>query len=341
MPTGAQALLRTLVAGGVEVCFANPGTSEMHAVAALDEVPGIRGILTLFEGVAAGAADGYARMAGRPAATLLHLGPGLGNAVANLHNARRAGVGVVNVVGDHAVGHARYDAPLQSDIDSLAAPVSGWVGRVAAAADVAADTAAAVAAARAGQVATLILPADASWSDGAADEPVPVPQATPREPGSPAALQAAAAALRSGEPCLLLLGGDATRADGLAAAGAITAATGARMLVETFPARLERGAGVVAADRLAYLPDVAAHQLGGIRHLVLAGARSPVTFFGYPGRRGDLVPEGCHVYPVAGPKQAAAAALAALADEVAPGVAARPAAATRPALPSGPLTAQT
>ena len=337
MTTGARALLRTLVAGGVDVCFANPGTSEMHAVAAFDAEPGMRGVLTLFEGVATGAADGYARMAGRPAATLLHLGPGLGNGIANLHNARRAGSGIVNIVGDHATDHAHFDAPLQSDISGLAAPVSGWVRHTAGPADVAVDTAAAVAAAQEGQVATLVLPADASWSEGAADEPGPVPEKPARGLGNAEARSAAAAALRSGEPCLLLLGGDATRADGLDAAGRIAAATGAEVLVETFPARLERGAGVVAADRLAYLPDMAVAQLSGARHLLLVGARSPVAFFGYPGKRGDLVPKGCHVHAVAGRADAAAAALAELAAEVAPGAVARKAELQRPELPTGPL----
>jgi acetolactate synthase-1/2/3 large subunit len=337
MTTGARALLRTLVAGGVDVCFANPGTSEMHAVAALDAEPGMRGVLTLFEGVATGAADGYARMTGGPAATLLHLGPGLGNGIANLHNARRAGSGIVNIVGDHATDHARFDAPLQSDISGLAGSVSGWVRHTSGPAAVAVDTAAAVAAARAGQVATLILPADASWGDGAADEPAPIPEIAVRGAGSTVACTAAAAALRSGEPCLLLLGGDATRADGLDAAGRIAAATGARILVETFPARLERGAGVVAADRLAYVPDMAVGQLSGIRHLLLVGARSPVAFFGYPGRRGDLVPEGCQVHAVAGRTDAAAASLAELAAEVAAGAVARRAGAQRPEVPSGPL----
>ena len=164
---GAQALIRTLVDAGVDVCFANPGTSEMHFVAALDDVPDMRAVLTLFEGVATGAADGYARMAGRPAATLLHLGPGLANGVANLHNARRARTAMVNVVGDHARSHKRLDAPLESDIDAVAGTVSSWVRRSLSPADVAADAADAVAAAMAGGIATLVLPADVSWEDGA------------------------------------------------------------------------------------------------------------------------------------------------------------------------------
>ena len=274
---GAHSLLATLVGSGVDVCFANPGTSEMHFVAALDGVPELRPVLTLFEGVATGAADGFARMAGRPAAVLLHLGPGLGNGLANLHNARRAGSGVVAVVGEHATGHQRYDAPLQSDIAAVAGSVSAWLRTSASPADVGRDAADAVAAARAGRIATLVLPADASWSDGGkAADPAPVPG---RPAADPDALRAAADALRSGEPTLLLLGGDACRAEGLAAASRIAAATGARMLTETFPARLERGAGVAPVGRLGYVVEQAQHQLAGVRHLVLLGAREP----GLPG----------------------------------------------------------
>src|SRR4051794_8782137 len=238
---GAQALIRTLVDAGVDVCFANPGTSEMHFVAALDDVPDMRAVLTLFEGVATGAADGYARMAGRPAATLLHLGPGMGNGLANLHNARRGRTPLINVVGDHARSHKRLDAPLESDIDSVAGTFSGWVRRSLAPADVAADAVDAVAAATAapGVIATLILPADVSWSDGA-EVAAPHPgRPAPRVP--PSVVEAAAAALTSGEPAVLFLGGDAMAPDGLLAAGQVTAGTGARLMSETFPARMARG----------------------------------------------------------------------------------------------------
>jgi acetolactate synthase I/II/III large subunit len=334
---GAHALLGTLTGGGVDVCFANPGTSEMHFVAALDGVPAMRPVLTLFEGVATGAADGYGRMAGRPAATLLHLGPGLGNGLANLHNARRAGTGIVNVIGDHATGHRRYDAPLQSDIAAVAGSVSGWLRSADEPATVGPAAAEAVAAARAGQVATLVLPADASWSEGAA---VAAPPPDPPAPDLLAdVLESAAAALRCGEPAVLLVGGDACRAGGLAAAARIAAATGARLLAETFPARLERGAGLPAAGRLAYLVEAAQHQLSGAAHLVLAGARSPVAFFAYPGKAGDLVPDGCTVHQVAGPRRAAAA-LEALAELVAPGTRAPLARSVRPDLPSGALTVE-
>jgi acetolactate synthase-1/2/3 large subunit len=341
---GAHALLRTLVASGVDTCFANPGTSEMHFVAALDGVPGMRAVLTLFEGVATGAADGYARMAERPAATLLHLGPGLGNGLANLHNARRAGVGVVNVVGDHATTHAKYDAPLQSDIAAIAGAVSGWVRESTLTAEIGTDAAAAVAAARTGQVATLVLPADVSWNDGGEPAPVAEPAgAAPRV--EPDALREAAQALSSGEPCVLLVGGDATRAAGLAAADRIAAAAGARVLAETFPTRLERGAGIAPVDRLGYVVDVAVRQLAGTHHLVLVGARSPVSFFAYPGKESDLVPAGCRVHALV-PKEgaltsgSATAALEELADLLAPGTAPRPAPAARPELPTGPLTVE-
>ena len=258
---GAQALIRTLTGAGVEVCFSNPGTSEMHFVAALDTVPQMRGVLCLFEGVATGAADGYGRMTGRPAAALLHLGPGLANGLANLHNARRAGTPLVTVVGDHATYHKRLDAPLESDIDALAGSVSGWVRRSLRSADVAGDAADAVAAASAGAIATLILPADVSWSQPA--EPAPAVPVRPASPVPDEVIGDAAKALRSGEPCLILLGGTALRRPGLEAASRIAAATGARLLCETFPARLERGAGLPAVGRLAYLGEMAAPQLAG------------------------------------------------------------------------------
>src|SRR5690625_2768111 len=293
MTNGAQALITTLVDSGVQVCFANPGTSEMHFVAALDSVPRMRGVLCLFEGVVTGAADGYARIAGKPAATLLHLGPGLGNGLANRHNARRAPVPVVNVVGDHRADHKKYDAPTESDIEPLTDWTHGWVRRTGAGGDVGRDAAEAVAASMASpaQVASLILPADISWDDGAQPAgPVdPVPAATPDEQ----AVAEIAEVLRSGEPAALLIGGPAA-ADlrALQATDRIAAATGTRALVETFPARLARGAGVPAIDRLGYLAEQAAYQLDGIKHLVVAGTRAPVSFFAYPGKPSDLVPEG-------------------------------------------------
>ncbi|HEY0574919.1 MAG TPA: acetolactate synthase large subunit [Pseudonocardia sp.] len=339
---GAQALINTLVEGGVEVCFANPGTSEMHFVAALDTVPAMRGVLTLFEGVATGAADGYARIAGRPAAVLLHLGPGLGNGLANLHNARRARTPVVTVVGDHATYHKQYDAPLESDIDSVAGTVSGWVRRTERVEDVATDTAAAIAAASGppGQVVTLMLPADVSWGEGASPAGRVAPDGITLPRVSAEAVAGAAKALRSGEQAVLLIGGDATREPGLSAAARIAEATGAKLLCETFPARLERGAGLPVVGRLGYLAEMATYQLSGAKHLILAGARAPVTFFAYPGQPSDLVPEGCQVHVLAEPEGGPSSALGQLADELAPGTVAPTAPANRPELPTGALNTE-
>ena len=335
---GAEAVLRTLAGSGVSLCLANPGTSEMHMVAALDEVPQMRAVLCLFEGAATGAADGYGRMTGRPAAVLLHLGPGLANGLANLHNARRARTPLLVVVGDHATYHKRFDAPLESDIEALAGTVSGWVRRCARSADAAADVAEAVAAAMCppGQVATVILPADVSWSPGA--EPAAAVPLRPRAPVPGEVTSAVAAVLRGGEPCVILLGGAGMHRPALAAASRISQATGARLVAETFPARHERGAGIPPVERLAYLAEMAAAQLDGARHLILAGARAPVSFFAYPGKLSSLVPDGCQVHTLAGPGDDIAGALAALADLAAPGVMPAPQQPERPGLPDGDLT---
>ena len=336
---GAQALLRTLVAGGVDTCFMNPGTSEMHFVAALDQVPAMRGVLALFEGVATGAADGYARMAEKPAAVLLHLGPGLGNGIANLHNARRARTPMVAVVGDHATYHKRYDAPLESDIDALASNVSGWVRRSLKTAELPADAVEAMEAASGppGQVATLILPADVSWSEGA--EPAQPARRRGLNPPDDRAVAEVSDALRSGQPVGFLVGGAACRADALEKIGAVAAATGARIICETFPARLERGAGRVETERLAYLGEMAVAQLDGLAHLVLVDAKSPVSFFAYPGKPSDLVPDGCQVHTLTRPGDDVIAAIEAL-GLAGTAVLASP---SRPDLPQGnaPLTAQT
>ena len=335
---GAQALIRTLVDSEVDVCFTNPGTSEMHFVAAVDQVPGMRTILGLFEGVVTGAADGYGRMAGRPAATLLHLGPGLGNGLANLHNARRAFTPVVNIVGDHATYHQKYDAPLQSDIESIARPMSGWVHASIAPDDVAADAARAVVEARRppGQVATLVLPADVSWldCDGPA-APLPVPT---REPVPADRVDDAAAALRSGGAAAIFVGGSVLRDEqGLRAAARVAAATGAKLLAETFPARLRRGAGIPAVERLGYLAEFAAAQLDGLAHLVIADTVSPVSFFAYPDKASDLVPDGCEVHVLAAGSDDAVGALEALADALGAPASAEGAAAFRPDRPTGAL----
>jgi acetolactate synthase-1/2/3 large subunit len=342
-PNGAQALIRTLVDCGVDTCFSNPGTSEMHFVAALDSVPEMRAVLALFEGVATGAADGYARMAGKPATTLLHLGPGLGNGLANLHNARKARTPMVNIVGDHATYHKQYDAQLESDIETVARNVSpGWVRWTQSPGEIGRDAAEAVAAAAGppGQVATLVLPADVSWSPGGvAAGPLPARGRTPADADT---VDAVAKALRSGEPCGLFLGGTALREAGLVAASRVANATGARMLAETFPARLERGEGIPGVDRLAYLAEFAAHQLDGLRHLVLVDAKAPVSFFAYPGKASYLVPDGCEVHVLAAGDADAPGALEALAEVLgAPADCATRQPAARPDLPTGDVTAQT
>ena len=337
---GAQAVVRTLVDSGVTACFANPGTSEMHFVAALDTVPQMRGTLCLFEGVATGAADGYGRMTGKPAAVLLHLGPGLANGLANLHNARRAHTPVLAVVGDHATYHKRFDAPLESDIDALAGTVSGWVRRTSRSSDAPADAAAAAAAAMSppGQIATLILPADVTWTDGA--EPARAVRPRPAAVVPDEIIAEAAKILRGEEPVVLMLGGTGLHRPALDAASRISRATGARLIAETFPARLERGAGIPAIARLAYLAEFAAAQLDGARHLILAGAREPVSFFAYPGKASYLVPDGCGVHMLAEPGDNVTVALAALADIVAPGVQPSPQQPNRPELPEGDLTGE-
>ena len=310
MPNGAQALMKTLVDAGVEVCFTNPGTSEMHFVAALDSEPKMRAVLALFEGVATGAADGYARMADKPAATLLHLGCGLGNGLANLHNARKGKVPVVNIVGDHATHHVKYDAQLQSDIETVARNVSpGFVRTSQSTSELCRDAVEAIAAARGlpGQVATLILPADVSWGEGAvpcAALPAPAPAAA-----DDATVAAIAAAIRSGKKAALLLGSRALREPGLLAAARLAAHSGVTLLAETFPARMERGAGLPSVDRIAYLAELAGVQLADINHLILVDSKAPVSFFAYPGKKSYLVPDHCTVHTLATPEQDTTASL--------------------------------
>ena len=307
---GAQALMKTLVDAGVEVCFSNPGTCEMHFVAALDSEPRMRAVLALFEGVATGAADGYARMADKPAATLLHLGCGLGNGLANLHNARKGKVPVVNIVGDHATYHVQYDAQLQSDIETVARNVSpGFVRTSQSTADLCRDTVDAIVAARGlpGQVATLILPADVSWGEGGV--PCSMPQLAAHEVASDEAVQAVVTAIRSGGQTAMLLGGRALREPALLAAAKIAASHGVRLLAETFPTRLERGAGLPPVGRIAYLAELASVQLADIEHLILVDSKAPVSFFAYPGKKSYLAPEDCKVHVLAEPSQDAAGSL--------------------------------
>jgi len=337
---GAESVLRTLAVSGVRACFANPGTSEMHLVAALERVRDVRGVLTLFEGVASAAADGWGRMTGEPAATLLHLGPGLGNAFANLHNAYKARTPLVNLVGDHAVAHKPLGAPLTSDIESIARPVSHWLRTTRDARTAPTDAALAIAAARSGGVATLILPADAGWNESAGPAPVVAPQ--PRAPVHPGALELAVNALRSGAPAALLLGAAATREPGLRAAARIAAATGARVIRDTFPARLERGGGRPRPEPLPYLTELAVESLAGLAHLILVGTQPPAGFFAYPGRPSLLADPATALLGLATPEEDAIAALEALADALgAPSRAPAPEPVARSQVPAGALDPMT
>jgi acetolactate synthase I/II/III large subunit len=316
---GAESLVRTLVASGVEVCFANPGTSEMHFVAALDRVDGMRAILGLFEGAVTGMADGYGRMAEKPACTLLHLGPGLANGLANLHNARRAATPIVNVVGDHATYHAQYDAPLASDIVGFARPVSAWVHSSPSALTVAADGARAVQAARAapGQIATLILPADTAWNEAEGEAP-PLPVAGP-VPVSDEAVARAAAALRADKKTTILIRGAALKERGLRAAGRIAAKTGAWLACDTFTARLQRGAGRVMVERIPYFAEQIVDFFAATEQLILVGAKPPVSFFAYPGKPSWGLPEGCAIHYLAQAHEDGTQALEALAEALGAG----------------------
>ncbi len=312
---GAESLVRTLLAGQVDVCFTNPGTSEMHFVAALDQVPGMHCVLALFEGVATGAADGYYRMLGRPASTLLHLRPGLANGLANLHNAKKAGSGVVNIVGDHAIPHLALDAPLTTDIEGIAWPVSHWVETSKGAGNVGADAARAIQAACSppGQIATLILPGDTAWDEGGVvAAPLPVPARTPVDQD---AVVAAAKAL-TGEDTLLLLGGAALEEEALVNAGRIAAKTGCGLLTEWSNARLERGAGRIDVARIPYPVEQSVELLAPYKQIVLVGSTPPVAFFAYPDKPGVLTQEGAEIVRLAETGDDIATALEALASEL-------------------------
>lgn len=335
---GAESLVRTLVDSGVDVCFSNPGTSEMHFVAALDKVEGMRAILGLFEGAVTGMADGYGRMAEKPAATLLHLGPGLANGLANLHNARRAQTPIVNIVGDHATYHAQYDAPLASDIVGFARPVSGWVHSSTSPRTVAADGARAVHAAMQppGQIATLILPADTAWLE--AEHPAPkLPFTAPAEVSS-TAIDAAAKALKNGKKTAILVRGAALKEQGLVAAGRIAAASGARILCDTFTPRLQRGAGRVVIERIPYFAEQMVETLASVEQLILVGSKPPVSFFAYPGKPSWCTPDGAEIIYLAHPHENGVAALEAVAAAIgAPKDPANVAPLQKPDLPKGAL----
>lgn len=336
---GAESLVRTAVAAGVDVCFTNPGTTEMPLVAALDSVPGMRGVLALFEGVVTGAADGYGRMSGKPAFTLLHLGPGFANGIANLHNARRARTPVVNLIGDQATWQRNFDPPLTSDVESLASPVSAWVRTSASSRQLSRDVADAISASlrHPGQVATLVVPSDCQWSEaGEALAGVPAP------PGALVgneAVEAARRALTAEGRSLLLLGASGLRDAGLVAAGRIAKTTGCRLASETFPARLERGPHLPALERLPYFPEQAEDFFKGVRRVVLAGALDPVAFFGYPGAPSRLIGEGIEVVALAAPTERTDLALASLAEALGAGPEYDTPGHSPPVAPEGPINA--
>ena len=284
---GAELLLKTAVNAGLEVCFTNPGTTELPMVSAFDSIPGIHPVLGLFEGCCTGAADGYGRMADRPAMTLLHLGPGLAYGLANLHNAKRAHTPVFNVIGEHATWHRPFDPPLTMDIEELADTVSGWQCSPASVQSVSQDTADAVCAALQGQVATLIFPHDCQWSK-VSDEKIVHPKPSPGRIDQNS-IEHAARHLTADKKTALVLGGRALRKRGLLAAALIKAATGCDLLSETSPARMDRGVGIPEVTRIPYFPGKATELLSQYPVLVLAGAREPLVFFGYEGGKSKLL----------------------------------------------------
>jgi acetolactate synthase-1/2/3 large subunit len=336
---GAESLVHSLLKSGVTTCFSNPGTSEMHFVAALDRVLGMHCVLGLFEGVVTGAADGYARMAGKPAATLLHCGPGLGNGLANLHNARRAATPIVNIVGDQATYHRPLDPPLTADAEGFARGVSGWVRTSLDVRTVGADAAAAVQAAMIapGQVATLILPSDTSWNEGGI-----IAEALPRlsaPSASPNQIEEAANILRrGGAGAVLLLGGTALHEEGLALAHRIQVATGCRVVAQGSNARVARGQGRLSVERVPYVVDVAVKAMAGTKQLILAGARKPITFFAYPDKPQTSIPEDAEIHILARPEQDIVESLARLVDALGCPKVAAVDNGSRPEAGRGPLT---
>lgn len=356
---GANTLIKTLTNAGIDTCFTNPGTSEMHFVAALDQ-SSMRAVLCLFEGVATGAADGYARMANKPAATLLHLGCGLGNGIANLHNARKARVPMLNIIGDHATYHKQYNAPLESDIETLARNVSSWVRTSASTDELKADTLEAIQVAQTDpqQISTLILPADVSWGKSSGKQDFDIKDSDIKssdikgisENKTESAVSPVAASeeieilaeilKRHGKKVAILLGRRVLLEDGLVAASKISEATGAKLFCEVFPTRLERGAGLPAVERIAYLSELAAVQLAGYKHLIIIDSSDPVSFFAYPNKQSYLVPKKCTVHSFVQTNENAVGSLCALVDAVgAEHTKPQRQPLQRPSLPSGNLNA--
>lgn len=337
--TGAQALVATLADNGVSACFANPGTSEMHLVTALDGEPRIRSVLCLFEGIATGAADGYARITGTPAMTLLHLGAGYMNGGANIHNAGRANTPMVNVIGDHAVPHLKYDAPLTSDIVGLAGPNSRWIksaDRVSDTGKLASEAFAASYGPKPGPV-SLLLPADSAWLEGGAKGAVVTPP--PLRPVPAETIAAAAKAIAAASKPVMIINGTALGEAGLQAVARVKAA-GVRVLTDTFYAKMRRGAGVFAPERMQYFAEGAMADLDGSDLMLLAGTSAPVAFFAYPGKPSLLVPDGCNVFDLGDASTDSAASVEALADALGAKEAAPVEALIQPDAPTGDLTAQ-
>jgi acetolactate synthase-1/2/3 large subunit len=336
---GAESLIRSLLTGGIDTCFTNPGTSEIHLVAALDQLPEMRCVLGLFEGVVTGAADGYARMAEKPACTLLHLGPGLGNGLANLHNASRARMPIVNIVGQHATYHLQHDTPLVSDIEGIARPYSKWLRSSQSASEVGRDAVEAIVAARTapGQIATLIVPADVAWSDGGVIAALPAIQDAPLP--ATTTIEQGAVMLRSGLRTAILLAGNALYGDGLIAAGRIAAATGAKLMTPYPFARLQRGVGTPRVERVQYVLEQGIEQFKEFRQLILVGAQAPVAYFAYPGKSSVFTAPECEIHTLAIPGEDYIGALDALATALSlrgSQVAAEKA--DQPTLPSGGIT---
>lgn len=335
---GAQSLLNTLIAAGVDTCFTNPGTSEMHFVHALGSEPRMRSILGLFEGVCSGAADGYARMASKPACNLLHLGPGLANATANIHNARRAHSPMVNIIGDHATYHLQYDAPLASDIHGLGSAFGDWIKSSATADSLSRDAAEAVQAAMAngGQIANLIAPADCAWNETSVSADPLAPIAAPTVGAE--RIDQIAQLLKNGKETIIVIGGKATDAKALETLDKIAQASGAIVLFETFNSRIPRGAGRVKFDKVAYFVEMAQEQFKACQQVITVGAKSPVAFFAYPNRPSTPLPEGCPSHVLAEQYEDVVQAINGLADALnANTLQPRLQEAVRPECLSGPL----
>lgn len=337
--TGAEVVIRTLIAGGIDTCFTNPGTSEMHLVAALDHSPEMRCVLALFEGVVTGAADGYARMTGKPACTLLHLGPGFANGMANLHNASKARVPMVNMIGQHPAYHIKYDGPLTSDVEAIARPYSDWLRTSKNVADIGSDAAEAVTSARTppGEIATLIVPADVAWSEGASVASLSAPLAA-RLPEKEK-IERAAKMLSSGRRRAILIGGEALYGEGLKTAGKIASAATAKLFAPYPFTRLRHGTGTPVIERVAYVPQQATEQFKDIEQLILAGAAAPVSYFAYQGKRSQPTRPDCEMFTLADETEDAPGALAVLADALtASRVDPQIAISDRPATPQGKIT---